>query len=190
MVSGSAASESTSVWYMCPMTLTLRTDIPMYQVLVDGVLQSTPSNLLEYPWEDMVSFYFGCSFSFEEALSSAGVRARNVEEKKNVAMFNSNIDLFPVGRFGGKMVVSMRPIRVEDLQLVVKVTMQMPSAHGGPVHIGDPKKIGIADINRPDFGDSITIRDGEVPVFWACGVTTLAALQYAGTVRMCIMSET
>ena len=180
MVRGSAAGESTSVWYMRPMAPTLRTDIPMYQVLVDGVLQSTPSNLLEYPWEDMVSFYFGCSFSFEEALSSAGVRARNVEEKKNVAMFNSNIDLFPVGRFGGKMVVSMRPIRVEDLQLVVKVTMQMPSAHGGPVHIGDPKKIGIADINRPDFGDSITIRDGEVPVFWACGVTTFAALQCAG----------
>lgn len=152
----------------------------MYQVLVDGTLQATPSNLLQYPWEDMVSFYFGCSFSFEQALSSAGVKVRNVEEKQNITAFVTNIDLLPVGRFGGKMVVTMRPIRMVDLPLVVKVTMQTPSAHGAPIHIGDPWRIGIADMNNPDFGDSIAIREGEVPVFWACGITTFTALQYAG----------
>ena len=152
----------------------------MYQVFVDGTLQATPSNLLEYPWEDMVSFYFGCSFSFEQALSRAGVGVRNVEKKKNFAAFITNINLVPVGRFGGKMVVTMRPIKVVDLPLAVKVTMQTPSAHGAPIHIGDPWRIGITDISNPDFGDSITIREGEVPVFWACGITTSTALQYAG----------
>ena len=180
MVRGNATSECVSVVCTVAWFPPRRTDVPMYQVLVGGILQSTPSNLLEYPWEDMVSFYLGCSFSFEEALSNAGVRVRNVEEKKNVAMFNTNIDLLPVGRFGGKMVVSMRPVKVVDLPLVVKVTMELPSAHGGPIHIGEPEKIGIADINNPDFGESIDIKDDEVPVFWACGVTTFAALQYAG----------
>ena len=46
--------------------------------------------------------------------------------------------------------------------------------HGAPVHIGDPESIGIQDISRPDLGDLAEIRDGEVPVFWACGVTPQA----------------
>ncbi|MGN1085837.1 MAG: D-glutamate cyclase family protein, partial [Porcipelethomonas sp.] len=45
------------------------------------------------------------------------------------------------------------------------------SVHGTPVHIGEPSLIGIKDINKPDFGDMVTINEGEIPVFWACGVT-------------------
>jgi uncharacterized protein YcsI (UPF0317 family) len=42
------------------------------------------------------------------------------------------------------------------------------------VHFGDPAAIGIRDLDRPDFGDRVEIRAGEVPVFWACGVTPQA----------------
>ena len=48
-----------------------------------------------------------------------------------------------------------------------------------PVHIGDPAAIGIRDIHKPDAGDAVDIRDGEVPVFWACGVTPQAVAMEA-----------
>jgi uncharacterized protein YcsI (UPF0317 family) len=61
----------------------------------------------------------------------------------------------------------------------VQVCSRFPRAHGAPVHIGDPSAIGIADVQRPDFGDRVTIRPGEVPVFWACGVTPQAVAMAA-----------
>jgi len=42
------------------------------------------------------------------------------------------------------------------------------------VHIGDPAAIGIKDVGRPDWGDAQEFRPGDVPVFWACGVTPQA----------------
>jgi uncharacterized protein YcsI (UPF0317 family) len=47
------------------------------------------------------------------------------------------------------------------------------------VHFGDPTVIGIEDIARPDFGDPVEIRPGEIPVFWACGVTPQAVAMEA-----------
>lgn len=47
---------------------------------------------------------------------------------------------------------------------------------GAPVHVGDPAALGIADLQRPDFGDAVDIASGSVPVFWACGVTPQAAI--------------
>lgn len=65
----------------------------------------------------------------------------------------------------------MRPLPYDQIVKSVLATGAMPRVHGAPVHIGDPAAIGIRDINTPDFGDSVTINPGEVPVFWACGVT-------------------
>jgi uncharacterized protein YcsI (UPF0317 family) len=65
----------------------------------------------------------------------------------------------------------MRPLKPADAIRAIQVTSRFPSVHGAPVHFGDPAAIGIADINRPDYGDPVEIRAGEVPVFWACGVT-------------------
>src|SRR5699024_3343474 len=45
---------------------------------------------------------------------------------------------------------------------------------GSPVHIGSPHTIGIQQLDQPDFGDPVTVNEGEVPVFWACGVTPQA----------------
>ena len=86
-------------------------------------------------------------------------------------MYKTNIACTPAGIFCGSMVVSMRPLPREQVAEAVLVTGQMPRVHGAPIYIGAPEAIGITDITRPDFGDSVTVREGEVPVFWPCGVT-------------------
>jgi uncharacterized protein YcsI (UPF0317 family) len=73
----------------------------------------------------------------------------------------------------------MRPIPYQLIVKAVQVTSRFPQVHGAPVHIGNPKEIGIKDIDKPDFGDPVTIKDGEVPVFWACGVTPQAVAMKA-----------
>ena len=59
------------------------------------------------------------------------------------------------------------------------ICSRFPLAHGSPIHFGDPTALGIADLDRPDYGDAVEIRPGEVPVFWACGVTPQAVLLQA-----------
>ena len=147
------------------------TDFPKYRIWKNGELVEEVTDISEYWQEDFVYFLIGCSFSFESELLEADVPVRHIEENKNVPMFNTNIALKPAGKFHGNMVVSMRPIPDELVVKAVNVTAAMPRVHGAPVHIGNPKAIGIEDVNCPDYGDSVTINDGETPVFWACGVT-------------------
>ncbi len=154
----------------------LRTDIPKYRVWKDGKLAAEPENIFEYWREDLVAFLLGCSFSFEGALLEAGVPVRHIELGLNVPMYQTNIPCKPAGRLSGPMVVSMRPIPHALVPKAVLCTGRFPSVHGAPVHIGDPAAIGISDVNRPDFGQAVPIHEGEVPVFWACGVTPQAAL--------------
>jgi uncharacterized protein YcsI (UPF0317 family) len=73
----------------------------------------------------------------------------------------------------------MRPLRPEDAERAVRITARYPAVHGAPVHLGDPAQIGIHDLAHPDFGDAVEVLPGEVPVFWACGVTPQAALVQA-----------
>ena len=135
---------------------------------------------LEAIWgDDLVAFAIGCSFTFENALSKAGIELRHIELDRTVPMFKSNIETAKSGSFRGPMVVSMRPIRQERLKEVYEICQKYPLAHGTPVHSGDPADIGIADINCPDWGDQTVIKDGEIPVFWACGVTPQAAIMTA-----------
>ncbi len=154
----------------------ITTDIPQYRVYEDGVLTKECTDVADLWREDFVSFLIGCSFSFESELIEAGIPIRHIEENCNVPMFITNIDCTPAGIFHGKMVVSMRPLAHQDIVKSVLVSGEMPKVHGAPIHIGDPSVIGIADISRPDFGDAVTIKDGEVPVFWPCGVTPQAVV--------------
>lgn len=147
------------------------TDFPKYRIWKNGVLEKEVTDITEYWQDDFVYFLIGCSFSFEAELLEAGVPVRHIEEGKNVPMFNTNIELDSAGVFYGNMVVSMRPIPYDLVVKAVNVTAGMPRVHGAPIHIGCPEEIGIADVNKPDYGDSVTINDGEVPVFWPCGVT-------------------
>jgi uncharacterized protein YcsI (UPF0317 family) len=88
----------------------------------------------------------------------------------------SNLWSGAVGCFHGPLVVSMRPLTPAHAIEATIITSRFPHAHGAPVHFGDPGAIGILNVMRPDFGDPVTIRSGEVPVFWACGVTPQAVL--------------
>ena len=124
--------------------------------------------------DDLVTFLLGCSFTFESALISAGISLRHIDEGKNVSMYITNIATVPAGQFSGPTVVSMRPIPREKVVKTVQVTSRFPGAHGAPLHIGDPEAIGVQDLSRPDYGSATTIKEGEVPVFWACGVTSQA----------------
>lgn len=155
------------------------TDFPKYRVWKNGVLTEEKTDISDIWQDDFIYFLIGCSFSFEAELLEAGIPVRHIEEGKNVPMFNTNIELQKAGIFAGNMVVSMRPIPYELVVKAVNVTAAMPRVHGAPIHIGNPELIGIKDITHPDYGDAVTIKDGEIPVFWPCGVTPQNAVMNA-----------
>ena len=157
-------------------------DIPKYRIYENGVLTRETTDVSEYfddPSRQLVSFLIGCSFSFESDLLEAGVPVRQIEEGVNVPMYKTNIPCQSAGIFSGNMVVSMRPIPHALVPAAVAITAQMPRVHGMPVHIGCPEAIGITDIAHPDYGDAVTIREGETPVFWPCGVTPQAVVMHS-----------
>ena len=153
----------------------LRTDLPRYRIYEDGKLTAEAEEVSDCAHGGMVSFLLGCSFSFENAMLAAGLPVRNIEEGKNVSMYVSDRDCRPAGPFTSKLVVTMRPMTPAQAVRAVQVTTRFHLTHGAPVHIGDPRDIGIRDLSQPEFGDPVTIRPGEVPVFWACGVTSQLA---------------
>lgn len=160
-------------------SIDLRTDLPRYRIWQKGELIAEPTDLLEYWRDDLVAFVIGCSFSFEEALIEDGIPLRHVACNANVAMYRTNIACASAGVFSGPMVVSMRPLKPADAIRAVQITSRFPAVHGAPVHIGKPELIGISDLSWPDYGDPVEIRDDEIPVFWACGVTPQAVIAAA-----------
>ena len=156
--------------------LDIRTDLPRYRVWRDGELVSEPADVRDVWRDDLVSFAIGCSFSFEEALIDDGIEVRHVALGSNVPMYRTTRPCVPAGVFDGPLVVSMRPMKPADTIRAVQITSRFPSVHGAPVHLGLPEAIGIADIGKPDYGDAVPIRPGEMPVFWACGVTPQAVI--------------
>lgn len=157
----------------------VRRDVPRYRVYRNGELADEPADVEALWTDDMVAFAIGCSFSFEHALMEAGVPLRHIALSRNVAMYRTSIETVGTSRLAGKLVVSMRPMTVPDAIRAIEITSRMPRAHGAPVHFGDPTAIGIADISQPDWGDAVPVQPGEVPVFWACGVTPQAVVQQA-----------
>lgn len=158
----------------------LRCDVPRYRVFYQGEPEAIEPTDVRSPWrDDFVGFLLGCSFTFEAALLAAGLPVRHIELGRNVPMFRTNVACRPAGRFAGPLVVSMRPFRLEQIERVREITSHYPNMHGEPLHVGDPAALGIADVMHPDFGDSVPLAPGEVPVFWACGVTPQLALAAA-----------
>jgi uncharacterized protein YcsI (UPF0317 family) len=154
----------------------LRTDLPRYRVWQRDRLIAEPTDVTELWRPDLVAFLIGCSFTFEAALQAAGVPIRHLEQGRTVPMYRTNRQCRPAGRFQGPMVVSMRPVPAAQVATAVQVTAQVPEVHGAPVHIGAPEALGIDDLDKPDYGDSVDLRPGDIPVFWACGVTPQAVL--------------
>lgn len=154
----------------------LRTDLPGYRVYEDGRLVAEVSDVRDLWRADLVTFLIGCSFTFEAALLEAGVPVRHLEVGSNVPMYRTTRACRSAATMSGPLVVSMRPMPADQVATAVRVTSRYPAVHGAPVHIGDPAALGIDDLDSPDFGDAVPIHSGEVPVFWACGVTPQAAI--------------
>jgi uncharacterized protein YcsI (UPF0317 family) len=155
------------------------TDIPKYFIYKNGVKIDECYNANKYWSDDFVCFLIGCSFSFEEALMKEGIEVRHITMGCNVPMYKTNFQCKPAGIFNGPYVVSMRPMKKEDVEKAYTITRKFPHVHGEPIHSGSPEEIGIKDINKPDYGDAVVIKEDEIPVFWACGVTPQAAIENA-----------
>lgn len=159
----------------------LRTDLPAYVVWRDGTPGASASDAsAAWAEADLVAFLLGCSFSWEGVLADAGHEPRHVAAQSNVPMYRTSVENARAGPFGGRLVVSMRPYAPDAIGDVARITGAYPAAHGAPVHWGDPAALGIGDLASPDYGDAVAMNDGEVPVFWACGVTPQSALADAG----------
>jgi uncharacterized protein YcsI (UPF0317 family) len=157
----------------------LRTDAPRYRIYRDGELVDEPLSIERYWTDDLVAFLLGCSFTFEHGLLEAGIPLRHLECGCNVAMYRTNIACQPAGVLSGPLVVTMRPIPGPLVATAVQVSGRYPSVHGAPVHVGSPETLGIRDLDHPDWGDPVPVLEGEVPVFWACGVTPQAVAMQA-----------
>lgn len=149
----------------------IRSEVGQYFVYKHGERVDTPYDITDIYTDDMVSFLLGCSFTFEHAMLEAGLPVRHIEENHNVPMYMTNIPTNPSGVFQGPTTVSMRPMTMAQAIKATEITSHFKATHGAPIHIGDPSAIGIKDINKPDFGETVQIKAGEIPVFWGCGVT-------------------
>ncbi len=157
----------------------MRHDLPGYRVFRGGLPTEEVTDIAALWRDDLVTCVIGCSFTFEAALIAAGIPLRHVTQGRNVAMYRTDRATVPAGPFGGPLGVSMRPLRAADAGRAAAITAGFPDMHGAPVHRGDPAALGIADLRRPDYGDAVAVEPGEVPVFWACGVTSQVAAEAA-----------
>jgi len=157
----------------------IRRDVPAYNIYRDGVLDRSATDISDLWQDDMVAFALGCSFTFEHAVQAAGLPLWHIQHNTTVPMFRTSIETVPAGRFGGPMVVSMRAIPEDRVNEVIEISRRYPLAHGAPVHVGEPGLLGIANVAQPDWGDPAPVGPGEVPVFWACGVTPQVAVEKA-----------
>lgn len=154
----------------------LRTDLPAYLVHTAG--ETWRVNELGSYWRsDLVPFAIGCWFGAEAALAAAGIRMRHVELGIQGPLFRTNRPAVGAGPFQAPLVVSMRPFADEDVPRVAAITARLPRSHGAPVHQGDPMALGIRDPENPDWGEPLSPESGETALYWACGLTALAALQ-------------
>eukprot|EP00043_Microstomoeca_roanoka_P018093 m.191825 g.191825 ORF g.191825 m.191825 type:complete len:320 (-) comp16762_c7_seq3:1141-2100(-) len=159
----------------------IRQHIPAYEVFRNGKYEGKVPHIRDIFTDDMVTFYVGCSFSFEQALLRDGVPVRNIEEGRNVSMYKTTRECDPVGPFKGNMVVSMRPMLPHHIPTAIAATAPYVLAHGAPFHTTNYKHLlrSDASLAKPDYGDAVEVKEGEVPCFWCCGVTCMEAVKSA-----------
>ncbi|MEW2355776.1 DUF1445 domain-containing protein [Spirillospora sp. NPDC029432] len=151
----------------------IRRDLYSYRVWKDGVHVGTVADVTSLWRDDLVSFYLGCSLTFEQALDNAGVA------RKAGRIYTTGLPCEPVGDFSASLSVTMRAMTPANAIRAIQVTGRFPATHGAPIHFGDPGAIGVSDLAAPDFGPPADVAEGEVPVFWACSATAVAAAEAA-----------
>lgn len=164
----------------CATGFDLRSDLPAYLLFRDGSLAGERHDIADLWTPDLTAFVLGCWFGNEGALQAAGIRLRHLELGIQGALFVTDRPAVPAGPFAGPVVASQRPFADADIDRVAAITAATPTAHGGPIHIGDPTGLGIADLTNPDYGDAIPPMCGETAIYWACGLTGQVALERAG----------
>lgn len=157
----------------------LRRDLPAYVIYRDGEVVERVEDIRKYWKDDFVGVLLGCSFTFERALQEAGLPVRHIDDQRTVPMYRTVVKCEPFGVFSANLVVSMRPMTREQARLAYMITSGYHLAHGAPVSIGNPESLGIECLDKPDFGDPPRLAPGEIPVFWACGVTSQEAIRSA-----------
>lgn len=151
----------------------IRNELYSYRIWRHGEHVDTRTDVRDLWRDDLVTFYLGCSLTFEHALTQAGV------QRGEGRVYTTDIPAIPVGDFATNMAVSMRAMDTPNAIRAIQVTSRFPATHGGPIHFGDPKQVGIADFAAPDFGTPPTLEEGQLPVFWACSATAVMAAQNA-----------
>jgi uncharacterized protein YcsI (UPF0317 family) len=157
----------------------LRTELPRYRVYREGDLVDERTEVTDLWPEEAVAFLLGCALSCDEALLEAGVPVRHLEDGMQAPVYLTDHQMVAAGRFAGPLAVNMRPVPAGLVARAAAVTSRFPSAHGGPMHIGDPAGLGIRDLADVRAGAAPSPRPGDVPVFWACGVSAELAARRA-----------
>ena len=152
----------------------LRTDLPKYHVFRDGELIDEPTDVLKYWRDDLVAFLIGCSWTFTWALRQANISWRDY------SAYPTSIPCVPAGRFRGHVIATVRAFRTTaDAVRAVQISSRHVFMHGPPIHIGDPRDIGIEKLDKRDpfFPDRPVEapKPGEITMCWGCGVTPQAA---------------
>jgi len=158
----------------------LRTDVAAYRIYRDGVPAGDVADLLQVWRPDHVAFLTGCNLSLDQVMLDTGIPLPHLlDEHAWPAQYVSSIPCRPAGAFHGTNVVSMRPVPEALLVKVIELTARFPRNHGAPLHVGDPRAIGITDLARVDWGRPNRVGPGTVPVFFACGITAQAVAMAA-----------
>lgn len=156
-------------------TADLRTDLPRYRVYRDGERTEEVLDASPYWYPDMVAVLLGCSFTADHALRDAGVPVRHAELRRADPTYMTRVPCLPTEHMRTDLLVSMRPVPRGLVSRATEVTMGYVRAHGAPLSARSPAELGIEDLQRPDHGEAMPLGPEEVPMFWACGLTALAA---------------
>ena len=159
--------------------LDIRTDVPRYHVFRDGEFVDEVADITALWRDDLVTFALGCSFSFEEALLEAGLPLEFLTKGGVAGVYVTSIAARGAGRFHGPLAVTMRPFTPAHAIRAIQVTSRFPNVHGAPVHLGDPAQIGVDLSKRYRNVGSGEVGPGQIPLFWACGLTPQLAVANA-----------
>ncbi len=158
----------------------IRTDVPKYRIYRQGKLIEEVTSI-EHLWrDDLVTFFLGCSFSFENALQEANIPIKNIQQGKNVSMYlchKVKCNSVPPYFENIPLVVSMRPVARDKVELAKQITSKFTHTHGATIYCGWDyhQELGVNEnLQQVDFGDAVDFDvQSEVPCFWQCGVTAI-----------------